>query len=68
MLSRGTASGFSLIEALGALALLLAGIAGGSLLLLPCVQYDGDAAIRRAAPGFAGSLAVYLRALRRDAG
>jgi type II secretory pathway pseudopilin PulG len=68
MLSRGTASGFSLIEALVALALLLAGIAGGSLLLLQCVQYERESANRRAALRFAGSLAEELRALRRDNG
>jgi type II secretory pathway pseudopilin PulG len=68
MLSRGTASGFSLIEALVALALLLAGIAGGSLLLLQCVQYERESANRRAALRFAGSLAEELRALRRDDG
>lgn len=68
MLNRGASSGFSLVEALVALALLLAGIAGGSLLLLQCVQYERESANRRAALRFAGSLAEELRALRRDDG
>jgi len=68
MLIRGTAAGFSLIEALVALTLLLAGIAGGSLLLLQCVQYERESATRRVALRFAGSLAEELRALRRDDG
>jgi type II secretory pathway pseudopilin PulG len=68
MLSRNATSGFSLIEALVALALLLAGIAGGSLLLLQCVQYERESTNRRAALRFAGSLAEELRALRRDDG
>jgi type II secretory pathway pseudopilin PulG len=68
MLTHGTASGFSLIEALVALALLLAGIAGAGLLLLQCVQYERESANRRAALRFAGSLAEELRALRRDDG
>jgi hypothetical protein len=48
--------------------LLLAGIAGGSLLLLQCEQYERESSNRRAAIRFAGSLAEELRALRRDDG
>jgi prepilin-type N-terminal cleavage/methylation domain-containing protein len=68
MLNRCDNSGFSLIETLVALALLLAGIAGGSLLLLQCVQYERESSNRRAAIRFAGSLAEELRALRHDDG
>lgn len=68
MLSRPSVSGFTLVETMVALALLLAGIAGASLLLLQCVQYERESANRRAALRFAGSLAEELRALRRDDG
>src|SRR5688572_144422 len=68
MLNRHADAGFSLIEALVALALLLAGIAGASLLLLQCVQYERESSNRRAAVRLAGSLAEELRALRRDDG
>ena len=56
--------GFSLVEALVALMVLLAGIAGAALLLLQTVQYERESANRRAALRFAGSLAEELRALR----
>ena len=68
MLNRQAADGFSLIETMVALALLLAGIAGASLLLLQCVQYERESSHRRAAMRLAGSLAEELRALRRDDG
>ena len=65
MLNRHTDAGFSLIETMVALALLLAGIAGASLLLLQCVQYERESSNRRAAIRLAGSLAESARA-RRD--
>ena len=68
MLNRHTVSGFSLVETLVALALLLAGVAGASLLLLQCVQYERESSNRRAAIRFAASLAEELRASRRDDG
>lgn len=68
MLIRHTEAGFSMVEALVALALLLAGVAGASLLLLQCVQYERESSNRRAAIRLAGSLAEELRALRRDDG
>lgn len=68
MLNRDAAAGFSLIETLVALALLLAGVAGASLLLLQCVQYERESANRRTAIRLAGSLAEELRSLRRDDG
>ncbi len=68
MLSRRAHSGFTLIETLVALTLLLAGVAGGSLLLLQCVQYERESSNRRAAIRFAGSLAEELRALHHEDG
>jgi prepilin-type N-terminal cleavage/methylation domain-containing protein len=55
--------GFTLVEALVALALMLAGLAGGSLLLLQSMQYERESSNRRAAMRFAASLAEELRAL-----
>lgn len=63
MLSRDPARGFTLVEALVALALMLAGLAGASLMLLQSVQYERESSNRRAAIRFAGSLADELRAL-----
>ena len=68
MLNRRSEFGFSLIETMVALALLLAGICGASLLLLQCVQYERESSHRRAAMRLAGSLAEELRALRREDG
>ena len=68
MLNQRASAGFSLIETMVALAILLAGIAGASLLLLQCVQYERESSTRRAAIRLAGSLAEELRALRRDDG
>jgi prepilin-type N-terminal cleavage/methylation domain-containing protein len=68
MLNHQPASGFSLIETLVALALLLAGVAGATLLLLQCMQYERESSNRRAAIRFAASLAEELRASRRDDG
>jgi len=68
MLNRDASAGFSLIETLVALTLLLAGVAGASLLLLQCVQYERESANRRTAIRLAGSLAEELRTLRREDG
>ncbi len=68
MLIRHSMAGFSLIEAMVALALLLAGLAGASLLLLQCVQCERESSNRRAAIRFMGSLAEELRALRPGTG
>ncbi len=68
MLIRHSMSGFSLIEAMVALGLLLAGLAGASLLLLQCVQYERESSNRRVALRFMGSLAEELRALRPGPG
>ncbi len=68
MLSVRSARGFTLIEALVGLALMLAGLAGASLVLLQSVQYERESSNRRAAIRFAGSLAEELRALGRGDG
>ncbi|MGH8250111.1 MAG: prepilin-type N-terminal cleavage/methylation domain-containing protein [Steroidobacteraceae bacterium] len=68
MLRRSAARGFTLVEALVALALMLAGLAGASLVLLQGVQYERESSNRRAAIRFAASLADELRALDMDGG
>lgn len=64
---RGTA-GFTLVEALIALALTLAGVAGATVLLLQGVQHERESATRRNALRLAGSLAEELRVAGRDDG
>jgi prepilin-type N-terminal cleavage/methylation domain-containing protein len=64
---RRHARGFTLIEALVALALMLAGLAGAGLVLGRSVQHERESGTRRAAIRLAGSLAEELRALDRDA-
>jgi Tfp pilus assembly protein PilV len=64
MLRPGGARGFTLVEAMVALGIMLAGIAGCSLLLMRSVQHERESATRRAAVGLAGSLAEELRASR----
>jgi Tfp pilus assembly protein PilV len=61
------ASGFTLVEALVALALLLAGLAGAGIVLGQSVQHERESGSRRAALRLAASLADELRALDRDA-
>jgi len=68
MLIARTTRGFTLIEALVALALMLAGLAGASLVLLQSIQHERESSLRRAANRLAGSLAEELRAFRRDDG
>ena len=68
MLNFSDTRGFTLIEVLVALTLMLAGLAGGSLLLLQSVQYERESSNRRAAIRFAASLADELRALDRGDG
>jgi Tfp pilus assembly protein PilV len=66
VLNHGTAFGFTLIEALVALALLLAGIGGAGIVLGQSIQYERESGSRRTALRFAASLADELRALDRD--
>lgn len=68
MLTWTGARGFTLVEVLVALALMLAGLAGGSVLLLQSVQYERESSNRRAAIRYAASLAEELRALDRSDG
>jgi type IV pilus assembly protein PilV len=65
MLNRAMA-GFTLIEVLVALALLLAGLAGAGIVLGQSIQYERESGSRRAAIRLAASLADELRALDRD--
>lgn len=64
MLNPAAQRGFTLIEALVALGLMLAGIAGATVLLLATVQYERESANRRAAIRLAATLAEELRARR----
>jgi prepilin-type N-terminal cleavage/methylation domain-containing protein len=68
MLKESHSGGFTLIEVLVALALMLAGLAGAGIVLLQSVQYERESSHRRAAIRFAGSLAEELRALNRGDG
>ena len=61
------AGGFTMIEVLVALALMLAGLAGAGIVLGQSIQYERESGSRRAAIRLAGSLAEELRALDRDA-
>ncbi len=66
MLSLRSTAGFTLIEVLVALALMLAGLAGAGIVLGQSIQHERDSSHRRAAIRFASSLAEELRALDRD--
>jgi type II secretory pathway pseudopilin PulG len=68
MLRRRGMRGFTLIEALIALALTLAGVAGATVLLLQGVQHERESATRRNALRLAGSLAEELRSASRGDG
>ncbi|MGQ0384341.1 MAG: type IV pilus modification PilV family protein [Gammaproteobacteria bacterium] len=68
MLTRGKDRGFTAIETLVALGLMLAGIAGATALLLQDVQHERESAARRAAIRLAASLAEELRAMRQPDG
>jgi prepilin-type N-terminal cleavage/methylation domain-containing protein len=66
VLTSGASRGFTLVEALVALALMLAGLAGAGLVLVQGIQFERESGTRRAALRLAGSLADELRALDRD--
>lgn len=68
MLNGARNRGFTLVEVLVALALMLAGLAGAGIVLLQSVQYERESSHRRAAIRLAGSLAEELRALNRSDG
>ena len=65
MLSARPVHGFTLIETLVALAILLLGIAGSAVLLLQTVRQERESGHYRAALRLAGSMADQLRAVRR---
>ncbi len=67
MLSQRNACGFTLVETLVALALMLAGLAGAGIVLSQSIQYERESSHRRVAIRLAGSLAEALRAVDRDA-
>jgi prepilin-type N-terminal cleavage/methylation domain-containing protein len=58
--------GFTLVEALVALALMLVGLAGAGIVLGQSIQYERESGTRRTAIRLAGSLAEELRALDRE--
>lgn len=62
-----SARGFTLVEVLVALAVMLAGLAGAGLVLGRSIQQERDSGHRRTAIRLAGSLAEELRALGQDA-
>lgn len=66
MLNRQCPPGFTLVEALVALALMLAGLASAGIVLGRSIQYERESGTRRTAIRLAGSLADELRALHRE--
>lgn len=64
MLKRHCNCGFTLIEAMVSLVVMLVGIAGAAMLLLQSLQHERESATRRTAIRLAGSLAEELRARR----
>jgi Tfp pilus assembly protein PilV len=67
MLREQKVGGFTLLETLVALALMLAGLAGAGIVLGQSIQYERESSHRRAAIRLASSLAESLRAVDRDA-
>lgn len=65
MLRTRQARGFSLPEALIAIAIMVAGLAGSASMLLQTVRQERESANRRAAIRIASSIADQLRAIRR---
>lgn len=66
MLIEQRSRGFTLVEALVALALMLAGLASAGIVLGRSIQYERESGTRRTAIRLAGSLADELRALDRE--
>ena len=67
MLNDRIPGGFTLVETLVALALMLAGLAGAGIVLGQSIQYERESSHRRAAIRLASSLAEVLRTVDRDA-
>ncbi len=68
MLRTRPARGFTLPEALIAIAIMVAGLAGAAAMLLQTVRQERESGIRRAAIRIAASMADQLRAIRRPDG
>lgn len=68
MLKYARARGFTLTEALVAIAIMVAGLGSSAMLLLQTVRQERESASRRAALRVATSMADQLRALRRPDG
>lgn len=66
MLTRHASRGFTLVEALVALVLMLMGLASAGIVLGRSIQYERESGTRRMAIRLAGSLAEELRALDRE--
>jgi len=66
VLTRLLVRGFTLVEALVALVLMLMGLAGAGIVLGRSIQYERESGTRRMAIRLAGSLAEELRALDRE--
>jgi Tfp pilus assembly protein PilV len=66
VLNRDYGRGFTLVEALVALSLMLACLAGAGIVLGRSIQHERESGTRRAAIRLAGSLADELRSLDRD--
>jgi Tfp pilus assembly protein PilV len=58
--------GFTLVEALVALTIMLAGLASAGIVLGRSIQYERESGTRRMAIRLAGSMAEELRALDRE--
>ena len=66
MLTGRPVRGFTLVEALVALSLMLAGLAGAGIVLGRSIQHERESGTRRTAIRLAGSMADELRSLDRD--
>lgn len=66
MLIAPRSRGFTLVEALVALTLMLAGLASAGIVLGRSIQYERESGTRRTAIRLAGSMAEELRALDRE--
>ena len=66
MLIASQSHGFTLVEALIALTLMLAGLASAGIVLGRSIQYERESGTRRMAIRLAGSMAEELRALDRE--
>ncbi len=68
MLTIGATKGFTLVEALVAIVIMIAGIGGSAALLLKSITQERDSGSRRTALRLANSMADQLRAVRRPDG